>query len=919
MSDKLLLLDAMALIYRAHFAFLTNPVMNSAGLNTSAVFGYVNTLLQLLEREAPTHVALAMDTPGPTERHRLYPAYKAQRDEVPEDIITAVPYVERITQAMGIRVIRLPGYEADDIIGTLADRASAEGMDVWMVTPDKDFAQLVSDSARILKPGRKGNEIEIVDLAKVREKWQVETSEQVADILGLWGDASDNIPGVPGIGEKTGKKLIAEYGSVENLIDHASELKGKLKERVLEHADQARLSKTLATINRNSPVVESPEDLRLGERDEKTLSELLVELEFNTLGKRILGDGFSSGRGHVEPDQLPGQQEMDLDGAMLDRYDTKRQKYELVTDLDALRTWVKACLQTRLFCLDTETDGLNTHACRLLGISLSHAENAAMYSPVPSAERERTEWMAVFQELFSSSAAKVGHNLKFDILVLRQAGFEIHGPFHDSMIAHFLVDPDGRHGMDDLAQRYLGYEPIPITSLIGHKKADQTTLFDAPLEEVAIYASEDADITLRLHKRFVPKLKKEAQDGIYRDIEMPLLDVLATMEQEGIRVDPAVLSEISGELQQQIHDMEQQAHTLAGHAFNVNSPRQLGEVLFDELKISEKPKKTRTGQYATNEQILQTLVGSHELVDLILEYREAAKLKSTYVDALPREIQFSTGRIHTSFSQIGAATGRLSSSNPNLQNIPIRTETGRRIRAAFVPHGPGDVLMSADYSQIELRVMAELSRDPGMVEAFELGLDIHTATAARVYGVELDSVESEMRRKAKMVNFGIIYGISAFGLSQRLRIPRGEAAEIIESYFTQYPGVKKFMEQTVKSAQTLGYVETLSGRRRLIRDINSRNHMIRSGAERVAINAPVQGTAADMIKLAMIRIHHRLLAEDRKARMLLQVHDELVLNVPGDEIDAVRGLVEEEMKSALPLHVPILVETGTGQNWLEAH
>ena len=738
----------------------------------------------------------------------------------------------------------------------------------------------------------------------------------MADILGLWGDASDNIPGVPGVGEKTAKKLMGEYDTMENLYEHLDDLKGKLLSNLKDNHEQALLSKTLATINLECPLSEQVDDLIVGEKDKQALSELFVELEFNALGKKILGTEFQSGRGHASS----GQQEIDLLGTSLASFDAKKQTYTLVESLEDLMVVRDALRDSEEFCFDVETDGLDTQSCRLLGLALSNKAHEAWYCPYPTDATAQAAWKeCLAPALDQSTSVKVGHNLKFDIEVLVNQGIPVSGPFFDTLLAHYLVDPDQRHKMDDLSRQYLGYEPIPITSLIGEKGDDQKTLELVPVEEVTRYAAEDADITLQLAQLFKPMLKEHGQDKVFETLEMPLLQVLVDMENAGMCLDESVLTIIGTELGDSLQSMEAKAYELAGREFNLNSPKQLGTILFDELKIIEKPKKTRTGQYSTNEQALQNLMGIHPLVDLIMEYRVASKLKSTYVDALPASVNKVTGRIHTSFSQMAAATGRLASSNPNLQNIPIRTEMGRRVRKAFVPYAKDDVILSADYSQIELRVMADLSQDPGMTEAFQAGQDIHTATAARVYGVNLEDVTSEMRRKAKMVNFGIIYGISAFGLSQRLHIPRGEASDIIKAYFAQYPAVKDFMDQTIESAREKGYVETKSGRRRTLRDINSSNHTTRTGAERMAINSPVQGTAADMIKLAMIRVDEVLKASTLKSQMLLQVHDELVFNVPKSEIEEIKPLIETCMVEALPLSVPVVVETGWGSDWLEAH
>ncbi len=930
-DHRLFLLDGMALIYRAHFALIRGPIFTSKGVNTSAIFGFTNTLLELLEKRKPSHIAVAFDTAEPTPRHEIFPEYKAQREAMPEDIARAIPAVKRLIRALDIPVLECPGYEADDIIGTLAKRAEAEGDYLtYMVTPDKDFAQLVSERTVIYKPGRQGSEVEILDLARIREQWEVESPEQVIDILGLWGDASDNIPGVPGIGEKTAKKLIAQFGSVDNLIARADELKGKLKENVMAHAEQARLSRRLAEIILDAPVEVDFHELAIGEkRDVEALRSLCVEFEFNAIGKRLLGEDFAAGRGHDTTQTA--------DGELVARLKTIAdvdKRYRRVAPGDAVgRAALVADLGRReSFCFDVETDGLDEKRARLLGIAFSWERDTGHYVEMPADAESAAKILEEFRAVLEDAAIeKIGHNLKFDVSVLHWHGVPVVGVLFDTMLAHTLIEPDQRHRMDFLSETYLGYTPIAYDEVFGKpmEKSGQLTMFDeidaeAPAgpdpELIARYAAEDADVTWQLAEILRAKLREAGQERVFFEIESPLLPVLVRMEGEGVRIDTGALAEIGDSLAANMDTLQSRVYAAAGTEFNLNSPKQVGEILFDRLHLVEKPKKTKTGQYKTDEQTLASLAASHEIVADLLAYREAAKLKGTYVDTLPGAIFEKTGRVHTTFHQLMTATGRLASNNPNLQNIPIRTEQGREIRKAFVPRDAGHVLLSADYSQIELRVMASLSGDAGMMEAFEAGHDIHSITAARVFGVDLEGVTGDMRRTAKMVNFGIIYGISAFGLSQRLgTLSRGEAGEIIEQYWRQYPGVKAYMESTVAFAQEHGYVETVTGRRRYLRDINSRNATVRSAAERTAINTPIQGSAADMIKIAMVTIDRELRSGGYRSRMILQVHDELVFDLHRDERDAVVPLVEKGMREALPLKVPIVVETGVGENWLAAH
>ena len=931
MAQRLFLLDGMALAYRAHFAFINRPIRNSQGMNTSAVFGYTNTLLDIIQNQNPTHLAVAFDTPEPTARHIEYAPYKAQREAMPEELSAALPYVFKVTEAFNIPVIRMPGFEADDVIGTLAKQADAEDFETYMVTPDKDFGQLVTARTFLYKPARMGNEIEIMGVPEILARWQIERVSQVIDMLGLMGDASDNIPGIPGIGEKTAQKLIAQFGSVEGLLENVAQLKGKQREKVDQNREQALLSKRLATIDCEVPVGLGPKDLVLSEPNRDALSELFAELEFNTLGKRVLGDGYKAGRGfQAQPAQgdlfdtpTPAALEEKVDepaGTALKTIADVEHSYRLISGVDALRTFAEELRTVSAFCFDVETTGLDTQTTDLVGIAFSWEAHRGAFVSIPADAEDARRMLDVLSPVFADeSISKIGHNLKFDLSVMKWQGVEVRGTSFDTMLAHSLIDPETKHGMDFLSERYLGYSPVPITELIGEKKSDQISMREVPLEKLVEYATEDADVTWQLYELLKPMLDESGQKRVFDEIESPLLPALVDMEYEGIALNSKVLAEYSVQLEEEIVKRRERVFELAGREFNLNSPKQLGQVLFDEMKLIEKPKKTKTGQYSTNEQVLQTLASKHEIIQQVLDFRELTKLKSTYVDALPETVSKKTGRVHTSFGQTHTATGRLQSQNPNLQNIPIRTELGREIRKAFIPRSDEYELLSADYSQIELRIIAALSEDEGMRADFEAGHDIHAATAAKVYGVSLNAVQSDMRRKAKMVNFGIAYGISAFGLAQRLDIPRAEAAEIIDQYFRQYPGIRKYMDSTIELARKNGYVETVTGRRRYLRDINSANGTIRAAAERNAINSPIQGTAADMIKLAMSSIHREIETRRLRSRMLLQVHDELIFDLHLTEKEEMLQLVENGMKNALPLDVPILVEMGTGRDWLAAH
>jgi len=924
----LYLLDGMALAYRAYFALIRNPISTSKGVNTSAIYGFVNTLLELKQQAAPTHLAIAMDTDVPTARHEMFPAYKAQRDEMPEDLSQSLPAIDRFAAAFRIPMLRLDGFEADDVIGTLARKAEADGFEVTMVTPDKDFGQLVTDKVRMYRPGRMGNPPEIWGIPEVCERWGIERVDQVRDILGLMGDSSDNIPGIPGIGEKTAAKLIAQFGSVEALVKATDQLKGKQKERVEEHGEQALLSKELATIDVKAPIEVDWEDLKLSEPDEEALQALCVEFEFNSIGRRLFGDDFKAGRGYSVASNIPegelfATEEVETSptqGAPLKRLADVEHSYRTIetrSDFDGL---LGALATQEAFCFDLETDSLDGKVAEIVGIAFSWKSGEAVYVVWPEKAAEGEKWLEALGTLLRSDRhLKVGHNLKFDLGVLRWHGVRTKGPLFDTMLAHALVAPDKRHGMDDLAEQYLGYSPVTLTELIGEKGKQQKSVRDLPVETLAEYAAEDADVTWQLKEKLEPILKKHRLERVFHEVECPLIPVLVEMEVNGIRLDSDALGEFSVKLGKEIELLKEEIYELAGgDPLNLNSPKQLGEVFFDRLKLVKKPKKTRTGQYVTNEQVLETLAVHHPIARRVLEYREATKLQSTYVEALPTCIFPRTGRVHTTFSQVVAATGRLASQDPNLQNIPIRSELGREIRRAFVPE-KGYRILSADYSQIELRIMASLSGDEAMQEAFRSGLDIHTATAAGINHVEPDAVTSEMRRRAKMVNFGIIYGISPFGLAQRLAIPRGEATQIIDGYFARYPGVRQFMGEVVENARRAGYVETMTGRRRYVPDLRSGNAAVRQAAERMTINTPIQGTAADMIKIAMARVHQWLMESELYTRLLLQVHDELVFELWPDEIDVVLPKVKELMAEALPMAVPMVVETGVAENWLDAH
>ena len=950
---KLFLLDAMALIYRAYFAFSNNHRINSKGQNTSAVFGFTTTLLEVLKKQQPTHIAVVFDTEAPTARHEEFAEYKANRQEIPEDLALSIPYVMKMCEAFNIPVLAMDGYEADDVIGTLAKKAEQKGFDTYMMTPDKDYGQLVDEHTFIYKPARFGSGAEVLGIAEVCKRWDIERVDQVKDILGLMGDSVDNIPGIPGVGEKTAMLLVKQFGSIEKLLKHTGELKGKLKEKVEMNKEMAVQSKRLATIITDVPVKINPDQLGIKEWNKDALKELFAELEFRRLGEQIgitTPTPSTSAKASAEKEKksVPGKQSslfftnapetkiahsLDeeeninaVDGEVSGSHAAHKtihdikHSYNLVDTKEKRKKLIADLQKQKFFCFDTETTGLDVNLAELVGMSFAWKSHEAFYIPTPENYHEAQQIVNEFKHLFEDEKIdKIGQNIKYDMAVLKWYDVDIKGKIFDTMIAHFLIQPEMRHNMDVLAETYLNYSPVSIETLIGKKGKDQKSMRDVLVEHIAEYAAEDADITLQLHDYFSPQLKKAGVQKLFDDVEMPLVPVLAAMEAEGINVDKEALHDLSKSLEKDIATTENKIQDLAGVKFNVSSPKQVGEILFEQMKIVEKPQKTKTGQYSTAEDVLSKIENKHPIIKKILDYRELVKLKNTYVDVLPEMVNPRTGRIHTSYNQVVAVTGRLSSDNPNLQNIPIRTERGREIRKAFIPRNNKYVLFSADYSQIELRIIAELSGDKGMIAAFKSGEDIHATTASKVYGVILKEVTGDMRRNAKMVNFGIIYGISAFGLAERLNISRTEAKEIIDNYFKQYPLIKTYMDESIERAREKGYVETMLGRRRYLRDINSANQTVRGFAERNAINAPIQGSAADMIKIAMINIDADLRKKKLKSKMLLQVHDELVFDVLKEELDDVKKMVEHRMKTALPLKVPVEVGMGSGKNWLEAH
>ena len=926
--DKLFLLDAYALIFRAYYAFIKNPRINSKGENTSAILGFVNTLEEVLAKEQPTHIGVAFDPAGGTFRHEAYPEYKAQREATPESIRFAVPHIKEILAAYHIPVLEVAGFEADDVIGTLACQADARQIRTYLMTPDKDYGQLVTENVSIYRPSIGKNGAEIMGPEQVMAKWGLSHPSQVIDMLGLMGDASDNIPGCPGVGEKTAMKLIQDFGIVENLLAQTDQLKGALQKKVTENTEQIRLSKWLATISTEVPVTLDMEALAIQEPDKERLKALFEDLEFRALTQKmfapqpaatkknsmpIQGDLFEGfGTESTTAVELPTEEEPEAETLLC--YDAEKTAYRMADTPEERQALMQVLMQAKAVSMDTETTGTEALDARLVGMSFAVEEGEAWYVPVVQDESIVEEFRPFYE---CPDILKVGQNIKYDLQVLRNYGIRLAGPMADTMIAHYLLHPEMRHGMDYLAEAYLRYRTIPITDLIGSGK-QQKSMADLSPEEIRVYACEDADITLRLHHLFLPQLKEQNLLPLFEDLEMPLVAVLAEMERNGVCLDTAALHETSGKFTRLMEDLEKEIHALAGMEFNIASPKQVGEVLFDRLQITSKPKKTKTGQYVNCEDVLESLRSKHPIVEKILEHRGVKKLLGTYVDALPLLINPRTGHIHTNFNQTITTTGRLSSSNPNLQNIPVRDAMGKEVRKAFVSC-PGELFFSADYSQIELRIMAHLSQDANLIDAFQQGHDIHTATAAKIFKKELSEVTADERRKAKTANFGIIYGISAFGLAERMGVSRTEAKQLIDEYFITYPGVKAYMDRSIAMAREEGFTTTLWQRRCYLPDINSHNATVRGYAERNAINAPIQGTAADIIKVAMVRIHKRMQAEGVQSRMILQVHDELNFSVPPHEKETIQRIVIEEMQAAAQLRVPLIADCGWGENWLEAH
>ncbi len=934
MTKKLFLLDALALVFRAYYALIRVPRFTSSNRNTNAQFGFTNTLIELLTNQKPSHMAVCFDTFAPTVRDVDFADYKANRQQSPEDILSALPDIKRILKGFNIPVIEMDGYEADDIIGTLSKQASAAGYDVYMVTPDKDFGQLVTDKVFIYKPGYQGADAEVLSAKDVCAKWDIKDVDQVKDILGLMGDSVDNIPGIPGVGEKTAAKLLAEYNSLENILDNADSIKGALGEKIRKGKELAIMSKKLATIITDVPVEFHEEDFRVKESNKPMLKEIFAELEFKALGRRVFGEEIPSVQTDLftsvsKPAEAPSQKdaefvEEEVAGVIVASQNIKNTKhdYKLAQTDEAIRELVRTLCDKTEICIGSEISTFDPNNAELVGLSFSFEPGNGWYVPFPVNDQDETKRLLdFFEPLFENPFINwVGHNLKQDVLLLKWYNIELKGTTFDTMLAHYVIDPEGKRNIDMLSAQFLGYETISTESLTGKGKA-QLSMQDLPTEKVYDYASEDADITLRLKHAFTPVLQAKEVEQVFLEVENPLMRVLADMEFEGIRVDTSFLNEYSKELDREAKTSEEKVYEHAGIRFNLSSPRQLGEVLFEKLKLDPKAKKTKTGQYATGEDVLSKLAATNEIVNDILTYRQLTKLKSTYVDALPLMINSKTGRVHTSFAQAVAVTGRLSSINPNLQNIPIRTERGREIRKAFIPRDKDHIILSADYSQIELRIVAAISGDPAMIEAFVDKRDIHNATAAKVYGIEETAVTKEQRYKAKSVNFGIIYGQGAFGLADNLSISRSEAKEIIENYKKEFSSIQKYMDSTINFAKEHGYVKTLMGRKRWLKDINSGNFTVRSFAERNAINSPIQGTAADMIKMAMIKINHEFRSRKLKSRMVLQVHDELVFDAHRDEAEMIKPVIIDCMRSALPLPngVPVEAEIGGGENWLEAH
>ena len=927
-EKKLFLLDAYALIFRAYYAFIRTPRINSKGLNTGAMFGFTNTLLDILNNEKPSHIAVVFDAPEQTLREIDYEAYKANRSETPEDIKLAVPYIKKIVEAFNIPMLIAPGYEADDIIGTLVKKAEEKGFHTYMMTPDKDYGQLVSDKSFIYKPGYQGGKAEILGEAEVCAKFNIQNVSQVIDLLGMMGDAVDNIPGLPGIGEKTASKLLAEFGSLEGLLANTDKLKGKQKENVENFKEQGILSKKLATIMLDAPTPFDEEALKVSEINKDAIREVFEELEFRQLIKRVLNEESEasptvspSSKSNSAPDLFSSAgEEVEIPTTPKNTLENVPHEYFMATSEQELQSLILELQRATIFSFDTETSDLEPHSAYLVGLSFSTEAHTGWYVPISSNFEEAQKQLEIFKETFSdSSKTLVAQNYKFDFKMMKKYGMKIQNKIFDTMLAHYVINADGKHGMDALSEKYLNYKPVSIESLIGPKGKNQNSMAHLPAESIKDYAAEDADVTLQLAEIFMPELETQGTTSVLENIETPLIEVLANMEWEGIRVDKEFLNAYSVELGKELDIIEEKITELAGEKFNLDSPKQLGVILFEKLKITTEMKKTKTGQYSTGEDVLQRYLHTHEIVPLILDYRELRKLKSTYIDTLPNMINPITGRVHTNFMQAVAATGRLSSNQPNLQNIPIRTSRGKEIRKAFVARDENHVLVSADYSQVELRIIAALSGDKNMIEAFQQGEDIHKATASKVFNVPLDEVTKDMRSKAKAVNFGIIYGQGPFGLAQQLGISRTEAKNIIEAYYTQFAALKTYQHKAVEDCRSRGFVETVLGRRRFLPDINSSNAISRSFAERNAVNAPIQGSAADVIKVAMAKIQSALKQANLKTKMVLQVHDELLFDTPKEEIEQVFALVKHEMENAVKLAVPLDVEIQAGNNWLEAH
>lgn len=926
---KLFLLDGMALAYRAHFALIRSPIFNSKGMNTSAAYGFTATLIDLIQKQQPTHLAIAFDTSAPTARHELHPEYKANREAMPEDLSIALPYIETIAEGFNIPIIKMDGYEADDIIGTLAHKAEAEGFDsIYMVTPDKDFGQLVTEKIKMYRPSRKGDGAEIWGISEILEKWNIQNTEQVIDMLGLCGDVSDNIPGVPGIGPKTAAKLLASYGDIENLLDHTSELKGKQKEQLESFSEQAKLSKELATINIQVPVIYNWDEYTLNDPSQEQLESLFSELEFRTLGRRLFGESFQIKKenednftlqSESDPKASPTSQQTELLSENTHSFKTLKDipaQYILIKTQKEKEALAQAIEESQLFAFDTETDSLDTHNAQLKGIAFVTQTNKGWFLSYQEEDRD------FLRELFGNEAyTKIGHNLKFDIAILENHDCPIKGTCYDTLIAHSLIEPEQRHNLDILAENLLSYKTIPFSELAPDAKKGAPIDYESiDIDTLTNYAIEDADITFQLWQLLKPQLESLGQSEVFYNIEMPLLPVLIAMEKEGINICEKTLKNIGDTLSVEIEKLRSEIYDTAGQEFNLNSPKQLGVILFEVLKLSEKPKKTKTGQYATNEQTLSGLATTHRIAAALLEYRQLNKLISTYIDALPQSINAKTQHIHTNFGQVQTTTGRLSSNNPNLQNIPIRSTNGKQIRKAFIPRQPNWKILSADYSQIELRILAALSEDSSMIQAFNDKQDIHASTAAKIFDVAINEVSREQRSTAKMVNFGIPYGISAFGLAQRLgTVSRTEAQAIIDNYFEQFPTIQNYINQQIEKARKDGYVTTLLGRRRYLRDINSSNGSIRAASERNAINMPIQGTAADLIKIAMIRIAKKMTDSRLQSKMLLQVHDELIFDLHPGEESHLKEILETEMVHAIDFKCPLEIDIGIGNNWLEAH